>query len=185
MPTKKTTPPVAAPKKAAPRKKPVVDPVAVPAPVETPAPVVEAVVPPAEAPAPVLPVEPVIPLLPGPAAGKPDKVQTIAVLTLISGITNILWPLTLYGIIGASTLFIGCFFLPLFVAPIILGIYEILYAAKLLPAVPQPTRPSQTIAILEIVNYLTGNLVSLAAGIVALILYSDSEVKEYFSRLNA
>jgi hypothetical protein len=135
-------------------------------------------------------VEPAIPadLPPLPALttnGKPDKVQVLAILTLISGISNIIWPLVLYSIIGASTVFIGCLFLPLYIPPIVLGIYEIIYAAKLLPNPAKPVKPSSTIAMLEIVSSLTGNLVSVAAGITALVMYNESDVKDFFSRLNA
>lgn len=118
---------------------------------------------------------------PGPdATPKPGKVQTIAVLTLISGITNIIWPILLYTITSFATIFVGCLFLPFFVPPIILGIFEIIYAAKILPNPARPVKPSQTIAILEIISLLTGNLVSAATGIVALLLYNDPEVKAFF-----
>lgn len=115
-------------------------------------------------------------------APKPGKVHTIAVLTLISGITNILWPILLYTITSLATVFVGCLFLPFFMPPIILGIFEIVYAAKILPNPIRPVRPSPTIAILEIISVLTGNLVSAAAGIVALLLYSEPEVKAFFEQ---
>ncbi len=113
-------------------------------------------------------------------APKPGKVQTIAVLTLISGITNILWPIILYTITGLATIFVGCLFLPFFMPPIVLGVFEIIYAAKILPDPIRPVKPSQAIAILEIISLLTGNLVSAAAGIVALLLYNDPEVRDFF-----
>jgi hypothetical protein len=118
-------------------------------------------------------------------SGKPGKIQTIAILTLISGITNILWPLLIYAIVGASTVFVGCLFLPLFAPPIALGIFEIIFAAKLMPTPIKPTQPSQVLAILEIVCIITGNFVAVAAGIVALVLYSDPEVKAYFASSNS
>jgi hypothetical protein len=114
------------------------------------------------------------------AAPKPGKVQTVAVLTLISGLTNILWPIILYTITSLATVFVGCLFLPFFLPPMVLGIFEIIYAARILPDPIKPAKPSQTIAILEIISLLTGNLVSAAAGIVALVLYSDPEVKTFF-----
>jgi len=116
------------------------------------------------------------------ATSKPGKVQTVAILTLISGITNILWPLTAYAIIGASTIFVGCLFLPLFVPPIILGVFEIIYATKLFPDPIKAARPSQSIAILEIICALTVNIVPVAAGIIALVMYNDPEVKAYFGK---
>jgi len=119
---------------------------------------------------------------------KPGKVQAIAVLTLASGITNILWPLFLiliYLIFVLATLGIGiifCLLVPLVILPMVLGIFEIIYAAKLLPTPIKPVKPSQSIAILEVICALTGNLIPVAAGIVALILYSDPEVKAYFAK---
>ncbi len=124
------------------------------------------------------------PALSGPQ--KPGKVQAIAVLTLASGITNILWMLVLgilvFPLIAVATIGIGCLLYPLLILPIVLGVFEIIYAAKLLPTPIKPVKPSQSIAILEVVCALTGNLIPVAAGIVALILYSDPEVKAYFGK---
>jgi len=119
------------------------------------------------------------PVFPRPA--KPGKVQAIAVLTLISGLSNILWPLFLWVLAGTLTLFIGCLCLPLFAPPIVLGVFELVYAFKLLPDPIRPVRPSTPIAVLEIAAVLTGNLLALLAGVVALILYGEPEVREYFA----
>jgi hypothetical protein len=120
-------------------------------------------------------------------AQKPGKIQTIAIMTLISGISNILW-MILWGmfiLIGAvASLGIGCLFIPLVIPPIVLGVFELIYAGKLLPTPAKPVQPSLTLAILEIICILTGNVISAAAGIVAVVLYSDPEVKAYFAQLN-
>jgi hypothetical protein len=119
---------------------------------------------------------------------KPGKVQAIAILTLISGISNILWMLIVGVFIlvgGLSSFGIGCLLMPLVVPPIVLGIFEILYAVKLLPTPIRPTRPSNLIAILEIICILTTNPVPLAAGIVALVMYNDPEVSAYFQHTSA
>jgi len=118
---------------------------------------------------------------------KPGKIQTVAILTLISGITNILWMLLLGLFIligGIASLGVGCLFIPLVIPPIVLGVFEILYATKLLPTPMKPAKPSQTLAILEIICVITGNIVAVAAGIIALVMYSDPEVKDYFARVN-
>ncbi len=126
-------------------------------------------------------VDAVPPVPPMPMASTtPGKVQAVAILTLISGITNILWMLILGITVSISTLGVGCLGFPFYVAPIVLGVFEILYAVKLLPEPIKPAKPSQTIAILEICCILTGNLIAVAAGIVALVMYSDPEVKAYF-----
>jgi hypothetical protein len=68
--------------------------------------------------------------------------------------------------------------------PTILGVFEIIYAAKLLSNPPQVTQPSTTIAILEIVSALVGNFFSVVVGILALVFYNDVTVRDYFARLN-
>jgi hypothetical protein len=73
---------------------------------------------------------------------------------------------------------------PLAILPTILGIFEIIYAAKLLTNPPQPVRPSTTIAILEILCILAFNVFSMIVGILALVFYNDPQVKDYFNRLN-
>lgn len=119
-----------------------------------------------------------------PTAGtKPGKIQAVAILTLISGISNILW-MIFVGIMllaGAiASLGIGCLFMPIVIPPIVLGVFEIIYATKILPNPIKPVKPGTTLAILEIICILTGNVVSAAAGIVALVMYNDPEVKAYF-----
>jgi hypothetical protein len=113
---------------------------------------------------------------------KPTLVNVIAWTTLASGIVNLGW-----GLVVSATAFItiiGICCTPLTILPAILGIFEIIYAAKLLSAPPQPVRPAVNLAVLEIVCILTGNLFSMVVGILSLIFYNDPAVKEYFARLN-
>jgi hypothetical protein len=70
------------------------------------------------------------------------------------------------------------------ILPTILGVFEIIYASKLLSDPPQPVQPSQTIAILEILCILAGNVFSMIVGILSLVFYNDPAVKDYFARLN-
>ena len=126
--------------------------------------------------------------LPPTGPQKPGKVQAIAILTLVSGITNILWMLFLgvfvFSAIAIVTIGIGCLLFALLLLPIILGVFEIIYSAKLLPTPIKPVNPSQAIAILEICCILTGNVISLVVGILALVFYDDARVKAYFARIN-
>jgi hypothetical protein len=120
-------------------------------------------------------------------SSKPGKVQAIAIMTLVSGIMNILWMIGwAFGILafGISTFGLGCLLIFLVVPPLVLGVFEIVYAAKLLPTSARPVAPSQTIAILEIICILTGNPFALVAGILALVFYSEPDVKAYFIQLN-
>jgi len=117
-----------------------------------------------------------------PYGDSPGLVKTIAVMTLINGIVNIFWGLIATVSVTASIILI-CL-APLAILPTILGIFEIIYAAKLLADPPQPVQPSTTIAILEILCVLTGNVFSMIVGILALVFYNDPQVKDFFGRLN-
>jgi hypothetical protein len=113
---------------------------------------------------------------------KPGLVTTIALMTLISGIINLFW-----GFVASATALgtiIGVICLPITVLPTILGIFEIIYAAKLLSAQPQPVQPSTSIAVFQILTFLMGNIFSMVVGILSLIFYNDLTVKQYFAQLN-
>jgi hypothetical protein len=114
---------------------------------------------------------------------KPGLVTGIAVMTLTSGIINLFW-----GFVASATALgtiIGVVCLPITILPTILGIFEIIYAAKLLSAQPQPVQPSPSIAVFEILTFLMGNIFSMVVGILALIFYNDLTVKDYFARANS
>lgn len=113
---------------------------------------------------------------------KPGLITAIALMTLVSGIINLFW-----GFVASATALstiVGVICLPITILPTILGIFEIIYAAKLLSAQPQPVQPSTSIAIFEILTFLLGNVFSMVAGILALIFYNDLTVKDYFARIN-
>lgn len=119
---------------------------------------------------------------------KPGKVTAIAVMALVDGVLNIVWSLSLIVgvlILGVSTFGLGCLLLPLAVYPLVLGILEIVYAAKLLPNEPRVVKPATWLAIMQICNIIVGNPVSLAVGIVSLVLFNDAEVRAYFAALNS
>jgi len=118
------------------------------------------------------------------ALQKPGMVQAITIMTLINGILNILAGLSLTAAVAISTMFIGLLCAPVTILPSVLGIFEILYAVKLLSNPPQPVKPSQTIAILEICCILFGDILSLVVGVLALVFYNDVTVKTYFARIN-
>jgi len=113
---------------------------------------------------------------------KPTLVNVIAWMTLTSGIVNLFWGLIASG--TALATLIGVICIPITILPTILGIFEIIYAAKLLGTPPQPIQPSTNIAIFEIISLLAGNVFSMIVGILALVFYNDLVVKDYFARLN-
>lgn len=119
-----------------------------------------------------------------PITEKPGMVTAIAIMTLINGIINILWGLSITTSVVFGTFFLGALCVPVTILPAILGIFEIIYALKLLSNPPQPIQPSIAIAILEIIAVITGNVLSAIVGILVLIFYNDPTVKHYFSMLN-
>lgn len=129
-------------------------------------------------PAPVAPVDPVVPV-PMPVSEKPGMLQTVAIMTLVNGIINILWG----GLLTLSLMpTLICW--PFGAFPLVLGILEVIYAAKILPSQLQPVQPSKTIAIMEIVAILYLNPLSMIGGILALVFYGDPAVKAYFAKIN-
>lgn len=113
---------------------------------------------------------------------KPTFVNVIAWMTLASGVVNLFWGLGL-SLTGLLSI-VGIICIPFMLLPTILGVFEIIYAAKLMSNPPQTTQPSTTIAILEIVSALVGNFFSVVVGILALVFYNDVTVRDYFARLN-
>lgn len=113
---------------------------------------------------------------------KPNLFNVIAILTLISGVVNLFW-----GFVASVTALgtiVGVVCLPITILPTILGIFEIIYAAKLLSAQPQPVQPSQPLAIFQITTFIYGNLFSAVVGVLNLIFFNDAAVKAYFAKLN-
>jgi len=113
---------------------------------------------------------------------KPGLFTAIAIMTLTSGIINLFW-----GFIASATALgslVGIICLPITILPTILGVFEIIYAAKLLSTQPQPVQPSPSIAVFQILMFLFANIFSMVVGILTLIFYNDISVKEYFARIN-
>ena len=113
---------------------------------------------------------------------KPGLFTAIALMTLVSGVINLFW-----GFVASATALgtiIGIVCLPITILPTILGVFEIIYAAKLLSTQPQSMQPSQPIAVFEVLTFLIGNVFSMVVGILVLIFYNDPSVKEYFARIN-
>jgi hypothetical protein len=113
---------------------------------------------------------------------KPTLINVIAWMTLASGIVNLFWGIAASGAVLATIIGVIC--VPITILPTILGIFEIIYAAKLMSNPPQQVQPSTNLAILEIVCVIVGNLFAVVVGILALVFYNDLIVKDYFARLN-
>lgn len=103
---------------------------------------------------------------------KPGMVQAIAIMHLVNGILNILcalgWFITIIGI-------------PLAIYCLIVGIMELVSAPKLLADPIKVDDPPRRIAVMEIINIISGSVNSLIVGILSLIFYNDETVKAYFA----
>lgn len=113
---------------------------------------------------------------------KPGLVTAIAIMTLISGIINLFW-----GFVASATALgtiVGVICLPITILPTILGVFEIIYAAKLLSVQPEPMQPSIPLAVFQILTIFYGNIFSVVVGILLLIFFNDVTVRDYFTRLN-
>ena len=108
--------------------------------------------------------------------------QVIAWMTLVSGVVNLFWGFAASG--TALATIVGVICTPITILPAILGVFELIYAAKLFSEPPQILQPSTNIAVFEIASVLTGNVFSMAVGILALVFYNDQVVKDYFASLN-
>lgn len=124
--------------------------------------------------------------IPQPSTEKPGLFMAVGIITIVSGVINILYGLGLTVAIVLGTLGIGLLCAPLTILPAVLGIFEILYGVKLLANPPRPPlQPSQAIAVMEVACILTGNVLSTVAGILALVFYGDPAVKAYFAKINS
>jgi len=113
---------------------------------------------------------------------KPTLIHVIAWMTLASGVVNLFWGVAASGTVLATIVGIIC--TPFTILPTILGVFELIYAAKLFSNPAQPVQPSTNIAVFEIACVLTGNVFAMVVGILALVFYNDTVVKDYFARLN-
>lgn len=100
--------------------------------------------------------------------------NAIGVTTLLSGMLNIVW-----GVV-ASTNLIGLLCAPVTILPIVLGSFEIAYAASLLRKPLQPVGPARRLAVFELLCLLFGNVFSSIVGILSLVFFHDTAVRAYF-----
>jgi hypothetical protein len=109
-----------------------------------------------------------------PIGPKPSLLTAVGVMTMLSGLVNLGW-----GIAALGSLF-GLLCAPISVLPVILGSFEIGYGLRLLAVPDRGVRPATSIAVLELMCVLFGNLFSVVAGILALVFYNDLAVRAYF-----
>jgi hypothetical protein len=113
---------------------------------------------------------------------KPGLFNAIVAMTLASGLVNLFWGVAASA--AAMHTVIGIICVPITILPTVLGIFEVIYAARLLSAPQQAARPSPAIAGFEIACIVTGNVFSMVVGILSLVFYNDAAVSAYFAGLN-
>ncbi|MBN1440023.1 MAG: hypothetical protein JW929_11495 [Anaerolineales bacterium] len=118
--------------------------------------------------------------LPSPVPqAKPQKVQTIGILMLISAALNISMGAGFVIGMALSVVLICC--APIGALPLALGIFELVYGIRLVGSGREPVsrQTLQTVAILEVMSILVSNIGSAIAGIANLVLLNEREVIEY------
>lgn len=107
-----------------------------------------------------------------------EKPMGVAVPMLVSGIVNLVYAAsaTLTALaFGVATFGIGCACLVIPIPAIILGLFEIKMFNKLNGPGPYASHKSSahTIAIIQVITLLFGNVVSCVCGIIALVNMSQ------------
>ncbi len=116
---------------------------------------------------------------------RPSNVNALGIANIISGSLNILTGLGATAALVLGTFGVGLLCAPITLLPAILGTFELIYGIKLVANPPQPVRPAQALAIVQIVAFIYLNVVSGVIGILALLFYNDPEVQAYFEELNS
>jgi hypothetical protein len=113
---------------------------------------------------------------------KPQKLEWIGILMLVSGVINISAGFALVIGLTLSVVLICC--APFGALPLALGIVELIYGLRLIGDSREPVERQtlQTVAALEVATLLFSNMVCGVIGIVNLVLLSDSEVAGYFRK---
>ncbi|MEN8240835.1 MAG: hypothetical protein ABFS17_02850 [Chloroflexota bacterium] len=107
---------------------------------------------------------------------KPDKINAIAIIMIVSGALNIIAGFAVTLTLVITILGILC--IPLGLIPIGIGIYEIIQGANILN--DKPVKNVMLVGWLEIASVLWANIISLVAGILVLVFYNEEDVKAYF-----
>jgi hypothetical protein len=106
---------------------------------------------------------------------KPGQVQAVAIMMLVGGILGLL------SMLGAMVLgFPVCCFWPGTYFEIVVGILLIVRASNMLGKDEQG--PPRTLAVLQIICIINGDVVNCVLGIVALVMLNAPEIVTYYRR---
>jgi hypothetical protein len=104
---------------------------------------------------------------------RPDKVQAIALMTLIGGVLAVLVS------VGLMATCIG-FFWPGTYYSLVAGIFLIVKGSELLGSDASRSAPPQATAIMQIINVINLDMINLTMGILTLVFLNEPEVRAYF-----
>jgi len=113
---------------------------------------------------------------------KPGLLNAYATMTLIDGILNLLLAVgccAYFGLFGVATMGLGLICVPLSIYPLVVGILELVQWGPLNSTPPRRGNLPTWLAIMQLINVLFMNPLSLACGIIGLIAGNDAKVKAY------
>jgi len=103
-------------------------------------------------------------------------------MTLVDGILNLLLAVgccAYIGLIGVATVGLGLICAPIAAFPLVLGILELVQWGPLNSTPPRRRDIPTWLAVMQLINTLFGNPLSMACGIIGLIAGNDAKVKAY------
>lgn len=110
---------------------------------------------------------------------KPGKVQAIAIMTLIGGILATIDGIGMVFIGGIMSMGLCCLW-PGGYYSLVLGIMAIVASSKLLGQQAHLEAAPKTIAIMQIINIINGDVPNCVMGIISLVFMNEPEVQRYF-----
>jgi len=116
--------------------------------------------------------------MPSPGNVRPGMLQAAGIFMIVDGFANLLWALVLGLSFACTVVFIFCGVIAIY--PLVLGIFEIIEGQKLLRHPPVRREVPTWLGVMQLINALSGNGLSLIAGIITLIAANDDGVRHYF-----
>lgn len=120
------------------------------------------------------------------APPRPSTFTAVAIMVLVSGVLNLIaamssliWVLT----VAVATFGLGCFLIVVPVYFLVLGIFEVKLATRLMPDPPTIREIPQHVPIMEILCILFCNPVPPVVGILTLILSKDEQFQAYLRQM--
>jgi GYF domain 2 len=103
---------------------------------------------------------------------KPGQVQAVAIMLLVGGIFGLLMAITMGGL--------TCCVWPAIYYEIVWSILALIRASNMLNVDDQG--PPRTLAIMQVITILNGDIVNCVLGIVSIIMLNDPKVVEHYRR---